>query len=243
MPRSSRYKLTKTEEKELRQKLAKNLMAIVGISILMVVILIFFAPKLGVFFGFFSKNRNQADTFNVIKPNPPFFTNVPNATKEDTFSLSGFAQAGLTINLFVNGPQVQNTTVGADGQFTFNNIPLIQGSNTFFAKAIDKNGVESDQSTNYTITQDKEKPDIEISSPKDNEVVKNLDKRVQIKGKLSEKAMLIINGKTAIVRPDLTFEFLLGVKEGENEIKIEATDEAGNEQEENFKINYKNSIN
>jgi hypothetical protein len=68
--------------------------------------------------------------------------------------------------------------------------------------------------------------------------VRNLDKRILIKGKLSEKATLKINDKMAIVKPDLTFEFLLGVEEGTIEIKVEATDTAGNVASEKFKVKY-----
>lgn len=204
----------------------------------LIILLVFFAPKLGVFFGFFSAHKNDKDEFAAIKPNPPLLVNVPHAAKDYTVSLNGFAAAGLTINLFVNGPQVDTTTVGADGQFTFNNVTLIDGNNTIFARAIDKDNNQSDPSTQYTVVVDKEKPKIDIEYPKDGNTIRNLDKRVTIKGKVNKKATLIINDKTAVLRPDLTFEFLLGLIEGDNEIRIKATDEAGNENEEKIHVKY-----
>jgi len=56
--------------------------------------------------------------------------------------------------------------------------------------------------------------------------VSNLDKRVEVTGKVDEKSTIKVNGKFAIIKPDLTFDFLLGVSEGKVEIKVEATDEA-----------------
>jgi hypothetical protein len=70
-----------------------------------------------------------------------------------------------------------------------------------------------------------------------------LDKRVTITGKIDEKADIKVNGKTAIMRPDMSFEFLLGVQEGNVDIKIEATDLAGNTSSESFRVTYVKSNN
>ncbi len=238
MATPNKFKLTKSEEDLLREKLSKTLLSMLGIILGLVIVLVFFAPKLGVFFGFFSTHKNDKDAFSSIKPNPPYLANVPHSSKDYSLNINGFATEGLTINLFVNGPKVDTTTVGADGQFTFNNIALIDGTNTIFAKAIDKDNNESDSSATFNVVVDKEKPKLEIETPKDNEVVRNLDKRVIIKGKVNEKASLVINDKVAVLRPDMSFEFLLGVIEGNNEIKITAIDEAGNETEEKLVIKY-----
>ena len=48
-----------------------------------------------------------------------------------------------------------------------------------------------------------------------------------------------INDKIAIVKPDLTFEFLLGVQnEGNVKITVLAIDEAGNENKKEITVNY-----
>lgn len=238
MQPSNKYKLSKSQEQVLRDKLSKSLMTMVAIVGGLVITLVFFAPKLGVFFGFFSAHKNDKDEFAAIKPNPPLLVNVPHAAKDYTISINGFAAAGLTIDLFVNGPKADTTTVGADGQFTFNNVTLIDGNNTIFARAIDKDNNQSDPSSQYTLIVDKEKPKIEISYPKDGDTIRNLDKRVTIRGKVNKKATLMINDKVAVIRPDLSFEFLMGLIEGNNEIKIKVTDEAGNEQEEKLVVKY-----
>lgn len=213
-------------------------MILVGITVFLFLVVFFFTPKLGVFFGFFSKHRNDVDSAAIIKPSTPIFSNVPPATKEESITLNGYAQPGLTVVLYVNGPETDKTTVGADGLFTFNNIKLIQGSNTVSAKVFDQIGTGSDSSNNFTIVVDKEKPKITIESPKKDATVKNLDQRVIVTGKINEKSSLKINDKFAILRPDLTFEFLLGASEGTMKIKVEATDEAGNVEVEEFSIKY-----
>ncbi|KKU30589.1 MAG: hypothetical protein UX44_C0019G0001, partial [candidate division WWE3 bacterium GW2011_GWA1_46_21] len=102
----------------------------------------------------------------------------------------------------------------------------------------DSNNNESPKSETITVISDDDKPEITISSPKDGEAVKNLNRRVTVTGKLNEEATVIINGKVAISRPDLSFEILLGVDEGGVEIKVAATDKAGNKAEKIIHVIY-----
>ncbi len=60
-----------------------------------------------------------------------------------------------------------------------------------------------------------------------------------IRGKVSEKAKIRINDRLVVQKPDLSFEFLLGVSEGDVNIKVEATDEAGNTKVLVVQIEYK----
>lgn len=235
---ANEYKISKAEEKYLKQKLAKTLTAIIGITVFLVLSLAFFAPKLGVFFGFFSKYRNQEEQQAQVKPSPPIFAQIPSATKETQITLNGYSQPGYKVVIYVNGPEVENTTVGADGIFTFNGIQLIDGNNTIWARTIDNSGASSENSKNYNIVVDKEKPEITIESPKNKDTIRNLDGRVRITGKVSEKATITINDRISVLKPDLTFDFLLGVTEGNFEIKIKAVDEAGNEETETINIIY-----
>ena len=107
-----------------------------------------------------------------------------------------------------------------------------------FAKAIDSDNNESPPSQVITIELDNKSPDIQMESPKDGDIIKNLDKRIIVKGKVNEKAIIKVNEKLAILKNDLSFEAILGVEEGNLEIKIVATDEAGNKKEESLKIKY-----
>lgn len=214
-------------------------MSIIGIIILLIIAIGFFAPQLGSFFGLFSKNRNVQDDSAIIKPNAPILSNIPKASNTNTISFNGYAQPGMAIKLYVNGPEVANITVSADGIFSFTDIKLNDGQNTIFAKAVDTHNVESDVTKTTYVYVDKEKPKIEILSPKDGDIIKNLDKRIQITGKINEKCSVKINDRIAVVKPDLTFETLMGVSnEGSVKIKIEATDEAGNTTTKEISVRY-----
>jgi hypothetical protein len=215
-------------EAELQKKLLLNLMGI-GIVILVVVLSLFvFAPKIGFLFGLVSKYRNAEGYRPQSKVAVPNFTNLPTASKDPQTKLAGYAQAGTTVVLFVNGPEAARTVTGSDGRFEFSDIKLNEGRNTLFAKAVDSSNNESVNTDLFYITYDKTGPEIKELSPKDGDVVRNLDKRITITGKISEKALITINGKTAVQKPDFSFDFLLGVEEGSVKIKIEVADEAGN---------------
>jgi len=224
-------------EEELRKQIKRRLIIILLIIGGGFLSLTFFAPSIGSIFSFLSKYRNVDDD-TTITPNPPILTNVPNATKDRKIELTGYSRAGMTIKLYVNGPEKHKTTTGTDGLFTFDEVKLLKGRNTIFAKAVDAENIGSEKSQTYTIYVDSKSPDIDILSPNNGETIKNLDRRVEIKGRVNEKAVVKINDRIAIVRPDLTFEFLLGVDEGYTEINVKATDEAGNESEETITIKY-----
>jgi hypothetical protein len=225
-------------EEQLQKKLLLNLMGIATIILIVLLSLFVFAPKIGFLFGLVSKYRNEEGYRPTSKVSVPTFTDLPTAVKDPEIKLAGYAQAGVTVKLFVNGPESSRTVSGADGRFEFTGIKLNEGRNTLFAKAENSKGEESDKTDMFYITYDKTSPKIEELSPKDGDTIRNLDKRVTISGKINEKAKIIINGKIAIQKPDLSFDFLLGVNEGEVKIKIEVIDEAGNKVEKEITIKY-----
>jgi len=223
---------------ELQKKLLKRLIVLVGTLIVLFLAMTVFSPKIGFLFGLISVNRNQEDAQNDIKPNVPILAGVPESVKEEKLNLTGYAPSGATVKLYVNGPEAGSTIVGADGIFNFYDIHLNSGRNSIFAKVIDSQGKESDKSQTYVINVDKQEPKIEVESPEDGDTIRNLDKRIKVIGKVNEKATVKVNGSVAVVRPDLSFEFLMGVSPGDVEIKIEATDLAGNTNEEKLFVKY-----
>lgn len=230
--------MKKTNPAELEQKLKKTLLAIVVLPVFIITSFVFFGPTIGRLFGLFSENRNAQPNTHILLPETPIFKDIPSATNRDRVDINGYATSGTTIKLFVNGPEVANTLTTGDGVFEFKDIQLSDGKNTLFAKAYDDQNVESEKSETLTLLVDKKAPELELTSPKDKETVRNLNERVNIIGKVNEKATIKINDRLAILKPDMTFDFLLGVKEGTIEIKIQATDEAGNTKEETITIKY-----
>jgi len=231
----------KMNEEELYKRLFTTISAILFTLVLLFIIFRFFGPKLGSLFGLISVHRNDPAERDKIAPVPPIFSLIPEATNKKKLTLNGISEPGSKVDLFINGPKKATITTNDDGLFTFPDIELNEGKNSIFAKAIDKNGNESDNSEKSVVILDTKKPEIKIESPVNGETVKNLNKRMEVKGKLNEKANVVINGRVAIVQSDLTFEVLLGVEEGNVSIKVVATDDAGNSKDETIFAIYQKS--
>lgn len=229
----------KTQERQLVVKLVWTLLAIASVIAVLIISLLFFGPKIGGFFGILSKNRDENVSIDDIVPTAPIFSNAPTASKDNKIELKGFAEAGTVVKLFVNGPQTEEVLTDAFGTFTFRDISLIKGHNTIFAKAKDGSGNESVSSVLLSIVYDKDEPEIIRLSPKEGEIVQNLDKRILVKGSLNKRATVKVNDRVAVLKPDLTFEILLGVEEGTVTIKVEAVDEAGNVKVKEFTVTYR----
>lgn len=238
---SKKSDIKRLTEPELIKLNVVLLAGVIGSLSLLLFSFLFLGPKIGGLFGYLSKYRNIDYNKDVLAPNAPRFDFIPSATKESTASIKGFAESGANIKLFVNGPEKGSMTADFEGKFAFENIPLIDGRNTIFAKAYDSTGNESSKSQTISVTVDKKDPEIEITVPKVGETVKNLDKRILVKGKVNEKSNVTVNERLAILKPDFSFEILIGVDEGDVEIKVVAIDEAGNKKEEKFKVKYEKS--
>lgn len=219
-------------------KFYKTTAALISSIIILFVVFKFLGPKIGSAFFLISKHRNDPINEDNIPPSTPLFSSVPEATNSKTITLSGIAEPGSTVKLYLNGPEKATTTTNNEGLFTFADIDITEGTNTLFAKATDQDGNESKKSKVYTIEFDNEKPEITITSPSHNDEIENSNRRILIEGEVSEEATVTINGKYAIVKPNNTFELLLGVDEGDVGITVKAIDEAGNESEKSITVKY-----
>ena len=231
----------KMNEEELYKRLFTTISAILLTLILLFVVFRFFGPKLGSLFGLISVHRNDPAERDKITPVPPIFSLIPKATNKKKLTLNGISEPGSSVFLFMNGSKKSSIITSNDGLFTFTDLELTEGKNTIFARATDKNDNESDDSEKAIVVLDTKKPEIKIDSPVNGETVRNLNKRIDVKGKLNEKANVMINGRVAIVQSDLTFGILLGVEEGNVSIKVVATDEAGNSKDETVFAVYQKS--
>ena len=231
----------KMTEKDLANRFAKTIILIVIVGVMGVLALFVFGPKFGSLFAFLSKNRNAQINKPTAKPGAPVFDNLPQAVSEENITINGYSLPGAKIELFVNGPKAGETIADSEGTFTFSDIKLNDGKNTIFAKAINENNIESERTRSYTIEVDKQAPEIEIEDLDDGDVIRNLDRRILVEGKVNEKAEININGSIVVQKPDNSFQFLLGVDEGQVEITVEAIDLAGNRSVKQVVVTYRQS--
>lgn len=168
---------------------------------------------------------------NELKPTPPIFSDIPEATNSNLVDLSGFAQPGVEVTLYVNGAEYKNILSDDAGVFEFKKVPLVEGDNNVYAFATTNRGTDSEQSKAYTIKVDKEGPEMTLSSPQDGEVYRGETQRiVEFQGIVAEDGSRVtIGDRVAIVQTDGSFKLQYQLAEGDQTIEIKAVDHAENE--------------
>ena len=222
--------------KNLERKSRRNiLLSLLGIFIIGTFLLQVGIPflsdvsfRLGSLFQTNSGNeKNDTDFVSTPILNP-----LPEATNSAEVMISGTSLSGYEVLLFVNG-ELANKERVRDNEFSFTE-DLTEGENIIKLKA-SYNERESEFTDPVLINIKTAPPSLEIESPTDGqEVSKSM---LEVKGKTDLGARITINGYWAVMEGD-QFSYSLPLKEGENEIKIEAEDEAGNKTEKKIKVKY-----
>lgn len=180
-----------------------------------------------------SGNPTVAD--KGVAPAIPRLSEDFDATNSASIKLSGIADPKVTVELWQNGNSADTTVVGDDGKFSFN-VTLNKGENSFAVQATSEPGVKSVKSEIYKISYLNSLPKVEINTPNDGGTVK--DSQIVVSGKTDADVTITVNGRLAIVRSDGNFVGNLSLGNGDNKIKIVATDRAGNQTTKEITVKY-----
>lgn len=177
-------------------------------------------------------------TEDIIPPQPPILSPLPEATNEGTINVEGFTEQGASLELTVNDTLNNSDKAKDDGSFTFS-ASLSTGANRVQIRATDEAGNAS-LSEVKIITVDKEPVTLSITSPKDGtEYIGRNSQSVEITGKTNKpNTQVIANNSFVDVNRDGTFVHRLQLASGENIIKLIASDKAGNQDEKTIKLIY-----
>lgn len=214
------------------------LLAIGGI-IVIIALAISFGPQLLINFSLLVKNSSDANEVakeEITYIAPPVLNTLPDATKEAKIDISGFAGEKQTVKLYINGKQAGTKEVNKDKQFTFSQIELQKGKNEIKAKAVTEDEKESNYSETATIAYIAEPPTIEVSFPQDGQTLSKDNRSIKIQGKTNVGAKVTINDFWAITKDDGSFSYSMSLQDGENTIRIKATDAANNETTKEIKV-------
>lgn len=160
---------------------------------------------------------------------PPVINPLSEATKSATIDISGYAGDKQTVQLYLNGKMKDKTDVNKDNQFIFSNVTLEKGTNEIKFKAVTENKKESDYSPITKITYIDKPPSLDITSPQDGQGVSKDTSPWKVTGKTEANAQVTVNGFWAISKGDGSFYYMLTLQDGDNDIKVVATDDAGNQ--------------
>ena len=231
---SRRSRLNKHLERQSKRTL---ILSVVGIVLIGLALLKFGIPLIADL-GFLSsqivpKNETKKTDKEDVYLSPPSLDPLPSATNVEGIEVSGNSTTGENVVIYLNGSKFGESRI-QDGSFSLN-VKLSEGANIIKAKAISEEK-ESEFSDSISIDFRKNPPDLSIESPSDGETTK--ESSFNVRGKTDVGSRVTVNDFWAIVNSKGDFSYKLALREGENEVKVVATDEAGNKTEKSIKLNY-----
>jgi glucodextranase-like protein len=242
MPRKRKYssqsRLKRLEERKNKKQAIQFGLLSVGFILLLIFIIFPLFIKVTGTIGDARSSGSQIDKGDIIAPAPPNLISQFEATSSALVNLSGYSESGSTVYLMVNGNDLADILIEEDGSFKFEDIALTQGPNEIYCYAKDQAENQSQDSRKLEIIFDSQAPDLEISSPNDGDKFYDDEKELVVAGTTDNDATIRVNGYISTVDNEGNFVKKIQLKNGENEIKVEASDDAGNKTEETIKVSY-----
>lgn len=165
---------------------------------------------------------------------PPEILEIPTATNSSKIKISGKATKGKNLSLFINNQLKEKIFLENDSFEIEVNLPSFKNSLYFILE--DPKTKEKKQSNIYQVIYKKEKPNLEIISPKDQEKINQ--EEIIIVGKTDKEVLVKINDLPAVVSVTGQFSHPLKLHAGENKIIVTATDIAGNQKIKELTVIY-----
>lgn len=230
---------SRLEQISRRRSLHHTILILAGIIVLISIFIVYGVPML-INLSILAeklKGNNDKDTVDNTSSYiaPPMLDTLKDATNSAQINISGSALPDQEIKLYVNGKYIDKTRVRTDKSFIFQDVNLEPGANSIKAKALisDK---ESDYSQDMQIAFINNAPNLDITSPRDNQSISNSDGLVKVEGKTDPSVRVTVNDFWAIVESQGNFSYSLHLQKGDNAIKVVATDDAGNSTEKQIKV-------
>lgn len=229
-------RLRRHEERRQRQRL---LLAVGGMLALVIFLFVF---GLKILIGFsllvdrIRGNSPQPQQREEIVL-PPTLDPLPEATNSAKISITGRADTGRKIVLYIDEEEAETLDVESDGTFSLTKR-LAEGDHAISAKAKNDKGTMSELSNVVTVSIKRTKPELTITEPSDGARVVGDTNTVVVKGKTGVDNTVTVNGRFAVVTSEGTFAYSFSLSEGENTITVVATDPAGNQESQDRRVTY-----
>lgn len=223
--------------KKIKQAYSKILLATFLTIALITGVICLGIPFLIKLSGFLGNRSSPESITDTTPPFPPRLEPVSEATNSAELTVKGFSEPNSLVEIFINGESYQKVSVTNEGIFEVS-IDLNDGENRILAQATDNAKNVSQPSTTLFINYQKKEPKLEISEPENNIIVKNDKRIINIEGITNVDNSVNINGRYVIVDQEGAFSYPYTLNDGENIIKIQAFDSAGNQKTVERKITY-----
>ena len=230
----------------VNQRLAKqterNLILIVlGLGLIVTLFLIFGANLLVKFSLFVEKKADNAS----IQAQNSSFVSIPSldpmvsSTNSATIDVSGTADNGSYIKLYVNGKMTKKADIKSDHTFIAHDIQLEEGENDIKAKTFfDEEKKQSEFSDIVSIRYSNKAPELSIDFPSDGQEYHKDNNPIRVRGKSTSNSLLTVNDFLAIPDNLGNYIYHLPLKNSYNAMTVQATDDTGNKSERINNIAY-----
>lgn len=222
------------------RKFKKRLIWALGGSVALVVFIFIFGLKLLVGFSLLLDRLHGASPTEKQSQSlilPPILDPLPEATNSATITITGKGDPGMKIVFYIDEEESTNLPVESDGTFALTK-KLADGEHTVSTKAKNDKDLMSDLSNVITITIKRNKPELTVSNPQDGERIVGDSNALVVKGKTSSDNTVAINDRLAVVSNDGSFSYIYSLIDGENTLRIVASDPAGNKETVDRRVTY-----
>lgn len=169
---------------------------------------------------------------------PPILDYIPSATPSSNVTVSGrvFYSDG-EVEVFINDSLYKRINVDENKTFIIKDVLLSEGENTIKAR-YRKDTKTSDYSEEIKVSYIKNDPKLDITSPADKTAYSKADQEITVMGNTDPENSVTINGFRAIVDSQGNFSYVLRLKNGDNPIKIEATNSVNRKSTKEISVSY-----
>ena len=232
--RQYRSRLSEVEEKNS----IKSAVIFGGLTILIIAAaLIFGIPLFSKLLNLTSKNDSTTQSVNTVILPPPNLASLPQNTNQQSIIIKGTTLPNAKVRVYF-GNSSDDTVADGNGDFNMN-IGLSKGANTIYAKTVDDAGNQSEKSTTYTVNYSTQVPNLTVNVPQNNQTFYgSTQQNLEVQGSTDTSNSVTINDHVAIVDPTGKFDLTVGLNSGDNQIKVVATDQAGNKKEIDLKVTF-----
>ncbi len=227
-------RLAKVEE----NKSIKSAVIFGGLTIIIIIVAVIFGITLfSKFVNLFSQKSLSSTSQNSVTLLPPNLDVLPQNTNQKSIIVKGTGTPNTRVRIFFKDANDETTTDGS-GTFALN-VGLVSGANIIYAKTIDDNSNESASSTSYTVNYSDKVPNLTVSVPQNNQnFYGSTEQNLTIQGSTDQGNTVTINEHIAILDNSGKFSFPFNLQNGDNQIKIISSDQAGNKKEIDLKVTF-----
>lgn len=222
------------------EEITKKTVVLGGVTVLIfVAVLVFGLPlliKLSVLLGNL-KNQSKDNQVKLVPPLPPRLVLSFEATNSAYFSIYGVAEPNVEVELLKNDLSLGKEEVDEKGGFSFTDITLDRGGNTFTAIASKEIEGNSELSKAVTVIYDDQPPSLIMSNPSEDKLTVDVAD-FDVVGKSDRGVSVSVNGKLATVDDDGGFKLKVQLNAGKNNLEIVVRNQAGNETKKTIELIY-----